>query len=123
MFKKIKKLRWLKKQNMLDLIPIRTVPFTIRDDQRVVLQIKRFPVKGMAKLLGKSDFVQVTLDEKGSIVWLRIDGQKTISNICEEIDSTHAFAQQEMIEERVAAFILTLYRQDYIDFVYREMNY
>jgi len=119
MLEKIKKQRWLKKQNMLDLVPITIVPFKIRDDQRVVLQLKRFPMSGLSKLFGKSDIVQVTLDEKGSNVWKTIDGKKTISRICEEIASHNTFDSQEMLEERVAAFILTLYRQNYIDFVFK----
>lgn len=118
MLGKIKKQRWLKKQNMLDLVPVQKVSFNFTDNKRIVLKIKRFPIKGMAQIFGKSEFVQVTLDEKGSLVWQKIDGKKTIAQICSEVTSESTFENTEMLEERLAAFILSLYRQDFVDFVY-----
>lgn len=117
MFKKIKKQRQLKKQNMLDLIPIRKSAFIVREDQRIVLQIKRFPIQNMAKLFGKSEYIHISLDEKGSQLWQLFDGQNTLAQICNYLSQTKNFENEEMLEERVAAFALSLYRQNFIDFI------
>ncbi|MGC8803101.1 MAG: hypothetical protein ACP5PS_04930, partial [Bacteroidales bacterium] len=79
MFKKFRKQRWLMRQNMLELIPYPKVPFFISSDQRIVLQLRRFPVKGLAHLMGKSEYVNITLDDKGSLVWQKIDSSRTIA--------------------------------------------
>lgn len=118
MFRKIRKQRWLKRQNMLELVPYRKVPFEVSSDQRIVLQLRRFPIKGLARFMGKSEFVRISLDEKGSLVWKKIDSNRTIAQICAEIASHGTFDKMEMLEERVATFILSLYRQGFVDFMY-----
>ncbi|MCX7986258.1 MAG: PqqD family protein [Bacteroidales bacterium] len=120
MIQKFKKLRWLKKQNMLDLVPVRKASFEKRNEKMISIQVKRFPFINLARLLGKSEYVYVHLDEKGSQIWILIDGRRTVAQICEQIKQNSLFQQDEMLEERIAFFIKSLYQSQFIDFIYNE---
>jgi hypothetical protein len=116
MFKKIKKQKWLKKQNMLDLIPVRTADFSVNTEQLISLKAKRFSSLKISKIFKKNDYFLVHLDKKGSIVWQYIDGLKNIAQITENLKNEPEFANVELVDELVVYFLSTLYNKKLIDF-------
>ncbi len=111
------KYKQLKNSNLLELIPVPLINYEKTTDNRIVLLVKRFPFKFLSQLFKKSEYIRITLDEKGSVFWNLIDGKKTIAQICKEISFYKIFDNEEMLEERLSAFALILYRQKAIDFI------
>ena len=72
-----------------------------------VQKFKRKSGKWLCKLLRKSDFFIINLDELGSFVWKRIDGEKTIEAILNDLMANmRESGGEENLEKR---FILFLY--------------
>ena len=110
----------MKHINALDLIPVRQHPFDKDKDKdnRVTVRVPKFRNKTMARLFlprRKPPFFSIHLDELGSAVWLSIDGEKNVQEICDEL-SERLGEKIEPVEERIPAFISKLYQERYVLF-------
>jgi hypothetical protein len=102
--------------NYLDL-----TPYTINESEvengLVTVLIKKFKSKFMQSLLprNRSNYIKIHLDEPGSVVWLNIDGNKTVADIIETI-SQNMGDKLPGVEPRVIKFLTQLYQQKFIGF-------
>lgn len=107
-----KKKQWLKSQNILNLVPYAISEFE-RIDNKIQIRQKRFPFKFLSKLFKKRPYYYIKLDEKGSKVWLLINKQNTVLQICNYIMNDNA---DDTIIQQTCQFITILYRKKLIDF-------
>jgi len=117
----LKRRKFLKSKNALDLVPVALVKSETTSDGFVKLLVPRFRNKFLQKFfVGNrlSPEFKVSLDETGSFVWLAINGQKTAGTISDELKKNHESRglRIDTIDERVAAFLSKLYHEDYISF-------
>lgn len=107
----------LKRANALDLIPVRKHKHEMNGNEKVKLVVPKFDKGWMQKFFiapaGKKT-VNIQLDEMGSAVWLRIDGEKTVAKIAEEL--VNNYPDTDEAQDRVLSFISMLYEQRYITF-------
>lgn len=113
--------RILKKTNFLDLTPVRTLEHESRENGTVDLLMPRFRNKYWSRMFqpkSKSEFIRIKLDQSGSLTWLMIDGNTTVTGICEKLEAKHTgqFNQTEETLQRVTKFLSMLYQQRYITF-------
>jgi len=101
--------------NLFDLIPGRQAESVEKEGGRVSLLVPRFRNKLLSRIamrLGRSEYVQVHLDEEGSRVWNLIDGSRTVKEIGQEL---HASENEEERYRRLAEFITILKKNLFID--------
>ena len=110
-----------KKVNYLDLRPVRVLNHEMRDDGGINLLMPRFKNRINSALFqppskGKTIFIK--LDRFGGHAWLLIDGESTVTHICEQLKVLfpEELKPVEETEERVAKFLSLLYQQRYITF-------
>ena len=107
----------LKNENALDLVPVRRRKHELDEEDMVKLVVPKFGKQWMQRFFiapaGKKT-VNIQLDEMGSAVWLRIDGEKTVEEIAGELVSN--YPDTEEAQDRVLSFISMLYEQRYITF-------
>lgn len=88
------------------------------DDQgKVTLVVPKFARQWMQNFFiapARKKTVNIHLDELGSAVWLRIDGNKTTLQIAGELKEKYPEAEET--EDRVVSFISMLYEQRYVTF-------
>ncbi len=114
MFSKNKK----KIVNYLDLTPERKNEHFQNDSGDLFIIIPRFYNKILLRLivpLLKKPNVHYRLDEIGKVCWLKIDGAKTVGEICDEVSAIFG-EKVEPVHDRVTAFYSSLYRMDLITF-------
>lgn len=101
--------------NYLDFVPTRaqSLEWRTEDDGNVTLLVENKGLFNRAaqKLLKKPKVTQVHLDETGSFVWPLIDGEKSISQLAQDVDARFG-EQAAPLYERLAKFfrILESYR-------------
>lgn len=75
-------------QALLALRPVRLAEHEERDG-RVVIERPLPPVRGLRSLLQRISALtgvrRLRLDERGSFVWLRIDGERTVGEIADDL--------------------------------------
>ena len=105
-------------QNLLTLRPKRNIEWEPREDNLVVLLVPKFRSRFLAKwfvpMLAKPN-IRVKLDERGSFVWQRCDGDTTVEIIGEQM----ARAFNEPVESsyhRIGKFIQQLSRSKFLCF-------
>ena len=118
----LKRRKFLKSANALDLVPVPIVKHELNEEGFVKLLIPRFQNKFLKNFFignNRSNEFKISLDEIGSFVWLSIDGHKTTGDITEELRNLLEIKnlRSDSIEERVVAFISKLYREKYVTFV------
>lgn len=113
--------RILKNANFLDLVPVRMLGHTVRDDDGISLMMPRFRNRYAARILQprrKDHFIHIRLDRFGSEVWKRIDGTSRVSQIigglCERFPAE--LLPGDDTNKRVTDFFSMLYQQRYISF-------
>jgi hypothetical protein len=111
----------LKKANYLDLTPVRIFEHELREENKVNILLPRFRneiARRMLKPPKKSNYIPIKLDEVGSAIWLMIDGQIRVIEICEKMKALFPDKMQppEETEKRVTQFLSLLYQQRYISF-------
>ena len=102
--------------NLLTLKPKRNLEWETNGENKVVVLVpkfrNRFAVKWFVPMLAKPN-VRVKLDERGSFVWHRCDGNTTVQSIGEEMSS--AFTEPlEATYERIEKFIRQLARSKFL---------
>jgi hypothetical protein len=87
-----KRRRILKNTSIHYLVPVRLVArweeIVTPDGTRIDLKLPRFRNEKFTRWFlpaGKSPFITIHLDKKGSAVWQCIDGNKTIEQMAEEL--------------------------------------
>jgi len=102
--------------NLFDLVPVRTAGWEEDDAGRVVIHAPRGRLLTFfSRLFGKEEHVRLRLDEEGSFVWKRCDGQRTAGEIVDEAcrergEETASFAR------RTASFLRDLKKNRLIRF-------
>lgn len=104
------------KVNLLDTVPVRSGQVTTEwEDGCAVLVFPRFRRKRIwHRLLPKSlsPLLHVRLEEHGTAVWNLIDGQRTVREIVEQLDSH--FQGETNYPSRVTAYMVQLQKDGFI---------
>ncbi|NJK97476.1 MAG: PqqD family protein [Bacteroidales bacterium] len=110
-----------KNNNILDMIPFRVVENFTENNGLVTLNLPRFKSPAFSKWVlpkGKSPYIEVKLDKNGSRVWLQINGNRNLQQICDIIRTALSEGQEiPDLEERTAKFITELYKSRFIKFM------
>ena len=111
----------LKNVNYLDLIPVRLMDDRLTDKGRTDILLPRFKSRFWSQVYKnskKGEYINMHLDEIGSIIWNSIDGSRSVQTICNEMKEKHPDKLQpaEETEKRVTEFLSLLYREKYISF-------
>lgn len=119
MFKKNKR---FSEVNYLELTPVRNYNHLVEDENKVSVLVPRFTNKFLVKYLVpklKSPDIKVKLDKFGSAAWLKVDGNKNVQTICNELLSE--FGEEiNPVVDRVTKFYSQLYQYQFISF--KELN-
>jgi hypothetical protein len=107
--------KFLDKTNTLELIPVVVAEYKLTEKGTIDLYIPKFKNEKFANWFipgGKSQYFIMHLDVIGSKVWARIDGVKTVEQICDELEGQVG----EGTYTRVSTFISHLYDAGSISF-------
>ncbi len=105
--------------DLLELEPVRCVPWQENVDGNVVIERPRPPLDGLRGLIERTNWWltprRIRLDELGSFAWRRLDGVtkvRTLAGVMREAfpDSRH------QIEERLGHYLRAMRRLRVIDF-------
>jgi hypothetical protein len=105
--------------DLLELTPMRRVPWLERDDGRVVIDRPRPPIDGMGGLFRRAGWMlsprRIRLDEVGSFAWRRLDGATKVRALAGVIRD--AFPDScDQLEERLGAYLRAMRRLRLISF-------
>jgi hypothetical protein len=107
----------LKKSNYLEVTPVRKCDYSSNDEGIVTLLVPKFKNEKFNKwfLNHRKRFFRIALDETGSVVWLQIDGQRKVYEICNK--ATEILGEKiQPVDQRVTKFLTTLYDSRFISF-------
>ena len=116
-----KRRRIFKQANFLDLIPVRVLGHETREDGGITLLMPRFKNRINSALFQpntKEKIIYIKLDRFGGHTWLLIDGNSTVTEICDQLKTQFPEELQSLdeTEDRVTKFLSLLYQQRYITF-------
>jgi hypothetical protein len=105
--------------DLLELTPMRQVPWLERDDGRVVIDRPRPPIDGLRGLIRRAGWMmaprRVRLDEIGSFAWRRLDGATKVRALAGVIRD--AFPDScDQLEERLGDYLRAMRRLRLISF-------
>ena len=111
--------------NYLDLIPKKAEKLSWHEDfrGRVILEVENTGVfnKIAQKLFGKPRYTKVHLDELGSFIWPRIDGEKTVAELAELVKE--AFGEKaEPLYPRIVKYFQIVESYHFISFTNMTMR-
>jgi hypothetical protein len=98
--------------NLLDLKPVRLVESERTEEDRAVLLKPKFSWGPLKKLLQprlKRPFYKIQLDEIGTFVWDRLDGETTVGDIADAAFA-HFREKIEPVHGRLKTFLMQLER-------------
>jgi hypothetical protein len=104
------------KGNFLELVPERNRRWEKTGDGRIYLLVPRFTNRLMKKIalgFGKSELVKVNLDDKGTVVWMLIDGKKNVKQIGDLMEKQEGETRPQ-VYERLSEFLSILARNRFI---------
>ena len=110
--------QFLKQANLLDLVPVRLNAHNEELDGKLAILVPKFKSSILSKMLvpnSKSKNIKVRLDSIGSLVWLSINGTRTVIEISQDVAQSVG-EQTSELESRIHQFILSLYDQRFITF-------
>ncbi|MCD6497744.1 MAG: PqqD family protein [Deltaproteobacteria bacterium] len=106
-----------------DLFPFPTVEHETDEDDMIVILRPRFQAKFLVKHLVPrlpTPYVRITLDEMGSFVWRRLDGEHRIADILKEMEGPFADPVTGLpmmnLSGRLEQFLRQLARHDLVRF-------
>jgi hypothetical protein len=109
-----------KKDNFLDLIPVRNCKWETTEEGKTFLVVPRFKNRWMKKIalrLGKSEFVKVFFDDNGDRVWGLIDGSKSVEEIGKLMEKEKGKDETpQQVYDRLTEFLSILARNKFIRF-------
>ena len=105
--------------DLLELTPVRRVPWLEREDGRVVIERPRPPIDGLRGLIKRVGWMvsprRIRLDEVGSFAWRRLDGATKVRSLAVVIRD--AFPDScDQLEERLSAYLRAMFRLRLISF-------
>ena len=105
--------------DLLELTPMREVPWLERDDGKVVIDRPRPPIDGLRGLFRRAGWMlaprRVRLDEIGSFAWRRLDGATKVRALAGVMRD--AFPDScDQLEERLGDYLLAMRRLRLISF-------
>lgn len=98
--------------NLLDLKPVRLVESERTEEDRAVLLKPKFGWGPLRKLLQprlKRPFYKIHLDEIGTFVWDRLDGETTVGDLADAA-LAHFGEKIEPVHGRIRTFLMQLER-------------
>ena len=107
-----------KTANLLELTPVRLNEFVTERSELITIIEPRFRKAFWKKIFPArltEKNIRVKLDEIGSSVWLQIDGERNVQDIC-HILSKNFGEKISPAEERVTKFISQLFDNRFITF-------
>jgi hypothetical protein len=112
--------KFLKQANYLEMIPVRRIDHELsgETEQTVTLVIPKFKNENLRLFFiprSRSQFLKVRLDADGSNVWLMIDGQRNVGEICNLLNEKFEGDLNET-RVRVTKFLTKLYDNRYITY-------
>jgi hypothetical protein len=105
-----------KKDNFLDLIPVRNCKWETTEDGKTCFVVPRFRNRWMKRIalrMGKSEFVRVFLDDRGAEVWQLIDGVKSVETIGKHLEK-ESDETDEQVYDRLTDYLSILARNKFI---------
>lgn len=117
-FRVLKEKKVLKNYNVLDLTPVRMNEHIISDAGLVTILIPRYKSGIMNRLLekqGRDKNFKLDLDDLGSVVWLGIDSEKKIRELCDILEEKFG-DKAHPVEQRLVKFVSMLYQNELIRF-------
>jgi len=105
-----------KKDNFLDLIPVRNCKWETTEEGKTFLVVPRFKNRWMKRIalrLGKSEGVKVYFDDNGAKVWNLVDGSKSVEEIGKLIEKEKDETLQQ-VYDRLTEFLSILARNKFI---------
>jgi len=105
--------------DLLELTPVRRVPWIEREDGRVVIDRPRPPIDGLRGFFRRAAWIlaprRIRLDEIGSFAWRRLDGATKVRALAVVIRD--AFPDScDQLEERLGAYLRAMRRLRLISF-------
>ena len=105
--------------DLLELTPVRQVPWFERDDGRVVIDRPRPPINGVGGLFRRAGWIlaprRIRLDEIGSFAWRRLDGVTKVRALAGVMRD--AFPDScDQLEERLGGYLRAMRRLHLISF-------
>jgi len=105
--------------DLLELTPMRRVPWLERDDGRVVIDRPRPPIDGLRGLIRRAGWMlaprRIRLDEVGSFAWRRLDGATKVRALAGVMRD--AFPDScDQLEERLGDYLRAMRRLRLISF-------
>lgn len=103
---------------IMSCVPHRLGPWQADGDGRVVVERPKPPSRGLRAVFENLRWLmshpKIKLDELGSFVWQRLDGETTLGEIADV--TSGAFSDRaEGMEERLALFVTALHHQGLIE--------
>lgn len=106
-----------KKENFLEYIPVTNFKWRIsKETKKVIVERPKFDNTILKKYLlpyFKKQNFDVKLDDFGSFVWQKIDGEKNIYEIALELEKEYGEKVQP-VYDRLSQFIKHLYQQRFV---------
>jgi len=102
--------------NLLDLIPKRNRQWEVGERDRVVILRPKFEDHWLGRWFlsrMKNPYYKVRLDNYGSWVWMKCNGQSTVSEIAQSLKE-HFGDSIEPVYQRLALFLNQLWRGRFI---------
>lgn len=87
--------------------PLRQAPWVI-ENNLVIVQTPKFYGKlgkALCRMIRRSPYINLNLDDLGSFVWKKCDGKHTVDDIFHELQ---AWFQEEKLEDRLVQFLYDL---------------
>lgn len=105
--------------DLLELTPMRRVPWLEREDGRVVIDRPRPPIDGLRGLIRRAGWMlaprRIRLDEIGSFAWRRLDGATKVRALAGVMRD--AFPDGcDQLEERLGDYLRAMRRLRLISF-------
>ncbi len=105
--------------DLLELEPVRCVPWQENVDGRVVIDRPRPPLRGIRSLFERANWFmsprRVRLDEVGSFAWRRLDGSTKVRALADAMREAFPDSCQEL-EERLGEHLRAMRRLRLIAF-------
>jgi hypothetical protein len=105
--------------DLLELEPVRCVPWQENVDGNVIIDRPRPPLDGLRGLIERANWLvtprRIRLDDIGSFAWRRLDGVTKVRTLAGVMRETFPDSRHQ-IEERLGVYLRAMRRLKVIDF-------
>lgn len=106
------------KPNLMDFIPIHKVEWKTEQNDRIILfspKSKYRWIRSLMKRFNIDPYYKIHLDEYGSYIWVLIDGNQTVYQLCNHLKDKYG-SQVEPVYERGSMLIKTMATNEFITY-------